>query len=374
MYNKMKKNKTGFTLIEIIVVVFIIGMIISFVVVSFSTPRQKSRDVKRISDITQLQIALNTYRQFEGSYPESLTAGEPLIGSSTGIVFLQSVPENAKYPDDDCVSGDYVYTYDSTSNRYSIEFCLEGPLDNYSPGLKCVTPEKIFNQSCEEIVSGPCYGASTLIYQGYLYGIVAIGDQCWFAENLRATKYNDNIEIPNIINNTEWNNATTGAYSWYGNDEAGHGDYGLLYNWHAVNTGKLCPDGWRVPSDPGDGTAGDFADLVAYLSVEGQGGPGTDSGGKMKSSSTEPDPHPRWKNPNVSGGATLNSSGFNALPAGYRVSNGTFTGLGSHAHFWSSSANDSSAWVRGLHYNGSLVSRVSYAQNVGRSVRCLKID
>ncbi len=145
----MKKNKKGFTLVEIIVVVFIIGVITSFVVVSFSNPRQKSRDIKRISDITQLQMALNSYYQFEGTYPESLVAGQSLVGSSTEIVFIQNIPQNPAYPDEDCVFDEYHYSYSPGESTYYITFCLEGPLEEYSPGVKCAISGGILNEACE---------------------------------------------------------------------------------------------------------------------------------------------------------------------------------------------------------------------------------
>ena len=82
------------------------------------------------------------------------------------------------------------------------------------------------------------------------YRTVQIGDQTWMAENLRTTLFNDGTPIPLIKDEKEWEQATTPAYCWYDNDKKKHGDtYGPLYNWYTVNTGKLCPVGWHVPSD-----------------------------------------------------------------------------------------------------------------------------
>ena len=68
------------------------------------------------------------------------------------------------------------------------------------------------------------------------------------AENLRATKYNDNTSIPLVTEDGKWPVLTTPAYCWYKNEEYYKTDYGALYNWFVVNTGKLCPAGWHVPS------------------------------------------------------------------------------------------------------------------------------
>jgi uncharacterized protein (TIGR02145 family) len=92
---------------------------------------------------------------------------------------------------------------------------------------------------------------------------------------------------------------------------------------------------------------------------------GTDEGGKMKETGTT-----HWNSPNT--GAT-NTSGFTALPGGYRGSNGSFNDLGSLGYWWSSSEySGTSAWRRDLYYGSDQVSRRSYSKTYGFSVRCLK--
>ncbi len=92
-------------------------------------------------------------------------------------------------------------------------------------------------------------GAVTYV-DGNVYNIVIIGTHVWMKENLKTTKYNDGSNIPLVIDSTTWVNLTTPGYCWYNNDATSHKNtYGALYNWYAVNTGKLCPAGWYVPSD-----------------------------------------------------------------------------------------------------------------------------
>jgi uncharacterized protein (TIGR02145 family) len=106
---------------------------------------------------------------------------------------------------------------------------------------------------------------------GNTYQTIQIGTQIWMAENLKTTKYNDETSIPNVTDATEWLNLTTPGYCWYNNDAATYKTpYGAMYNWYAVNTGKLCPAGWHVPSEP------EFYVLDDYLGSEG------DSVGKIK--------------------------------------------------------------------------------------------
>lgn len=82
---------------------------------------------------------------------------------------------------------------------------------------------------------------------GNLYRVVKIGTQLWFGENLKTFKYNDSTYIPLVEDNTQWASLTTPGYCWYNNDRSTYENiYGALYNWYAINTGKLCPAGWHV--------------------------------------------------------------------------------------------------------------------------------
>jgi general secretion pathway protein G len=65
----MKKNKKGFTLIELLVVIAIIGLLSTMAVVALNSARAKSRDAKRVSDIKQVQAALEMYMNDESHYP-----------------------------------------------------------------------------------------------------------------------------------------------------------------------------------------------------------------------------------------------------------------------------------------------------------------
>jgi len=68
------KNK-GFTLIELLVVISIIGLLSSVVLASLNTAREKSRDGKRLSEMKQIQLALEMYYDENGVYPTSDSDG-----------------------------------------------------------------------------------------------------------------------------------------------------------------------------------------------------------------------------------------------------------------------------------------------------------
>ena len=194
---------------------------------------------------------------------------------------------------------------------------------------------------------GPCAGADRVTFDGYDYRTVAIGDQCWFAENLRSDNYRSGAAIPGNLTDSQWTATTAGAQAVYKNDPKHLSTYGRLYNWYAVNDARgLCPSGWHVPSDE------EWTELTEAL-----GGKAV-AGEKMKTDS--------W------GGS--NSSGFSALPGGFRDDyTGYFYGLGDFGLWWSSSPSGSNAWNRSLYSGYSSVYRdyYKYGRN-GFSVRCVR--
>ena len=149
-------------------------------------------------------------------------------------------------------------------------------------------------------ITVPC--GVPVTYDGHSYATVEIGNQCWFAENLRTTVYADGSPIPEVTGNSAWAGLSTGARCDYVNYASNVATYGRLYNWYAVNTGNLCPSGWHVPTD-----------LEYTTLTDGLGGASV-AGGAMKSSTSD---SPAWDG--------TNSSGFSGLAGGYRNYNGAST-------------------------------------------------
>lgn len=189
---------------------------------------------------------------------------------------------------------------------------------------------------------------------GNVYTSVIIGTQEWMAENLKTTKYNDGTDIPLVTDDYEWGDLTTDAYCWYNNDAATYKTpYGALYNWYAVNTGKLCPTGWHIPTDE------EWTELTDYL-----GGTSV-AGGKLKESGTT-----HWNSPNT--GAT-NETGFTALPSGYRNYGGTYDDIVNYGYWWSSQEfSTTEAYYRDMSYNDISIYRGNDYKLYGFSVRCLR--
>jgi uncharacterized protein (TIGR02145 family) len=198
--------------------------------------------------------------------------------------------------------------------------------------------------------------------EGNEYHSIIIGTQTWMAENLKVTHLNDGSAINLITSDLEWYTAKSSAYSWYYNIVPVGGDNSPLYNYFTVNTGKLCPEGWSIPSD------GQWKTLEMFLGM----------------SQAEADMI-YWRGEGTStllkavdGWYVLNGIqdmyGFKALPAGIRHgATGGFEGYNDEASWWSSSAyDDSKAWYRSITSGESTVYRGNQFNQSGFSVRCIR--
>ena len=191
-----------------------------------------------------------------------------------------------------------------------------------------------------------CLGLPTVTYEDKTYNTVQIGAQCWMKENLDVGTMIQGSANPS-------NNTTIEKYC-YNNDTANCSKYGGLYQWSeamaydTTNGAKgICPTGWHIP------TKAEFETLMAAVGNDGN---------KLKR-----------ENQGTGSGVGTNTSGFSALLAGYRSSNGTFYGLGGTTYFWSSTeASAPNAYFMYLWYSGSdLFMSYDYKEG-GFSIRCLK--
>ncbi|MCR4280783.1 MAG: type II secretion system GspH family protein [Candidatus Kaiserbacteria bacterium] len=89
-----REDGAGFTLIELLVVIAIIGILSSIVLASLNTARQKSRDARRVSDIKQLQLALELYYDANGTYPTAANFYGNGAGSLVGAGYISVIPSD----------------------------------------------------------------------------------------------------------------------------------------------------------------------------------------------------------------------------------------------------------------------------------------
>jgi len=221
-------------------------------------------------------------------------------------------------------------------------------------GTECASEPETTEWNCGDPVT----------YHGYDYSTVQIGEQCWFAENLRSGYYENGDAILGGLTDDEWSNTAQGANAIYGegtsvvwdgsSDECANLiDYGRLYNWHAVEDSRgLCPNAWHVP------IAEEFE-----ICANNTGGLNT-AGMTMKSSV---DNIPPWDG--------SNSSGFSSLPGGYRADVGDFSisANGSEAcFFWSSTSGGNGAINWRLYGGNDGIFEDHNTVSHGFSVRCIK--
>lgn len=164
MRNKKNQNtlKSGFTLIELLVVIAIIALLSSVALISLMSARQKARDVKRLSDMTQMMNALELYYSFNKGYPSAPVAGIP-----SGLVpnYASSLPRAPQPPDGGCEqltydppvpAGTYAtgYYYYPSGQSYQLNgltlypefgyyFCLGDNTGNFNPGKRVVTSKGV---------------------------------------------------------------------------------------------------------------------------------------------------------------------------------------------------------------------------------------
>lgn len=202
---------------------------------------------------------------------------------------------------------------------------------------------------------------------GNIYQTVKIGNRWWMTENLKVTRYRNGDDVPIEPGISEWSSLTAGACCAYDNAQCNVAVYGYLYNWYAVNDSRqIAPEGWHVPSDAEWKTMEEQLGM-GQTEMDTVGWRGIDEGGKLKETGTA-----HWESPNT--GAT-NTSGFTALPHGYRSGNGGFNTLGQGAPYHSSTEKDDGHhWFRMLRYEKSEIYRDGTMKQVGYAVRCVQDD
>jgi uncharacterized protein (TIGR02145 family) len=205
---------------------------------------------------------------------------------------------------------------------------------------------------------------------GNVYHTVTIGTQTWTIENLKTTKYNDSTPIPNVTDNVSWINLSTPGYCWYNNNASTYKNtYGALYNWYAVNTGKLAPAGWHVS------TVAEWDTLQNYLIAHGYNYDNTTTGNKIAKAMAAQTTWSTFDTIGTIGNnlSTNNRSGFSAIPAGCRIYNGSFYSIGLNGVWWNATEiNASDAYYCYLIYYYGNLFRSSNVKSSGFSVRLVR--
>ena len=282
------------------------------------------------------------------------------------------------YPPSESVDCEFGGNYcgDGTAWDSSLQICVgfdDCPADLNGNGLVEVSDLLMvladFGTECPPVTAETC--GDPVNYQGYDYATVQIGEQCWFAENLRSTSYSNGDEIPGELDDSNWSATTLGARTVYGEGSStvqnGSGDetlnltnYGRLYNAYAVDDNRgLCPNDWHVPIHA------DWATLeielgMSEVEANATGWRGSDQGSQLKASSSDT---PSWNG--------TNSSQFSGLPGGYRSYLGNMVSADLYGVFWCQEMNQK--MLGGIYDQVySVVYTEEHFNRGGYSVRCVR--
>jgi len=139
-FNK-KRGQKGFTLIELLVVIAVIGMLASIVLVSLGPVRKKGRDARRMSDIRQINLAM------EMCYPDSACGGlERYLATNAGAntvtaigTYMPSVPKDPLTP-----TQDYTWTANASPYQY---YCVYVKLEDEDDTWFCASNKGVLKKT-----------------------------------------------------------------------------------------------------------------------------------------------------------------------------------------------------------------------------------
>ncbi len=146
-------NKKAFTLIELLVVIAIIGLLAAMAVVALSNARLKARDARRVSDVRQMQTALEMYNLDQNSYPGAGRAWSSVAAlclstpgwaaACTTTTYMGVAPTGPTPVETGCTATDNSYSYTGTALSYSLKYCLGSAVANLPAGVHTASPNGI---------------------------------------------------------------------------------------------------------------------------------------------------------------------------------------------------------------------------------------
>jgi len=310
---------SGFTIIELLVVVVIIGILAAITIVSYRSLSARANEAAILSDLANAKKQFELYKIEHGFYPTGFGASNCLTGSTnptpdTKYCLKSSIGGAYGLVYSGSGGSDYILKLSKNDNAYSVS-------DNTSPR--------------QTVLAGPDW--------------IDIGKQTWSKSNLNVGTMITGANEPS-------NNSIIEKYC-YSDIEANCIAKGAIYEWsEAMNYASIegaqgiCPVGSHIPTD----AEWKILEMQLGMSqVEADKSDvyrGTDQGTQLKP-----------------GGA----SGMNILTSGYRGIGGGFGNMAAGAYSWSSSTSGALAWYRSLDTANVGVSRNSRNKAYGFSIRCL---
>lgn len=148
--NTRYMERAGFTLIELLVVVSIIGTLATLSVVSLNGARAKARDARRVSDVRQIQMAVELYYFDHDAYPAATATlgsgnygclgrdGFSSVGTACAAPYMGFIPSNPS-------PNGSPYAYESAGgSAYTLTFTLESGAGGLTPTLHTADQNGLF--------------------------------------------------------------------------------------------------------------------------------------------------------------------------------------------------------------------------------------
>lgn len=315
--DKTQSRTLGFTIVELLVVIVVIGLLAAITIVSYTGVSQRARVASLQSDLINAASQLKLFQVDNGNFPATTDCGQD----------------------------------DSATNK-----CLKNSPDNSFSNYNVINSNGVQDFYVMSRYSNDCYDITSSIsprQNALCVPFVAIGSQFWLSKNLNVGKLITGST--NQIDNGD-------VEKWcIGNIESNCTTYGALYQWdetmqYSTTEGSqgICPKGSHIPSD------GEYKILEKSLGLtqtqaDATGWRGANQGAQLK----------------VGGG-----SGFEAPYAGYNNGSGQFYSWGASGTvvaLWSSTQSDATrSWYRWLDSSVAGVARGNNSAKIsGFSVRCL---
>lgn len=138
MSQRIFKKQGGFTLLELLIVIVIIGILALLIIPNITSAPKKARDTKRKTDVTTVRKSLEEYYVSNNAYPVSASATN--ITTALATLSSGSAPVLKTIPTDPKNASSYQYLYTSDGTTYTLTACLENDQDNSANVGTAVAP------------------------------------------------------------------------------------------------------------------------------------------------------------------------------------------------------------------------------------------
>src|SRR5680860_1009924 len=403
--------QSGFTIVELLVVIVVIGILAAITIVSYTGISQRAIAASLQSDLTNASQQLKLFQVENSAYPSTIRCDIPdsstnkCLKASGSNAFTYPAPNNSSTPQTftlDAANGTITYriTNDSTPTDVAttpitaiaaISGATTAVGNTLTAGALTPSGATVTYQWQSATTSGGFYtnisSATASTYTlvignvGKYIKVVAtatgsytgaqtsaasavVSDSNWLAIGVQAwAKANLNVGtmVPGTLGGSNTTNQTNNSIIekyCYQNNPANCTTYGGLYQWNEAmqyvtteGAQGICPAGSHIPSD-NDWKILEMQLGMSQAQADATGwSRGTDQGTQLQP-----------------GG----SSGLNIPLAGYRATDGTLLNLSAATYLWSSSESSTSAWIRRLNWGTATVYRSTDDKGGGYSVRCVR--